>query len=297
MKKLLCLLAAVSLAAVALAVCGGDPEPTATPEPPPPTPTATATAVPTPIPTSNLTDVISPDADVPSQGSLSPECPRDGTLDSAAAIATCSIFAAQQVESFSFGATMDLLALLPAGEEGGNEGSIRLNGSIVRPDRLQYRISLGPESTGLYISGITIGSDTYVQDPESGLWFKGTPADDDLLFSLQLVGMLMLPADPSVSQNSSVELDDDSMSYIIVSGQPTQGGEAGFPSFQYVTVTRVVGFGDFLTREVRVSSEGWGGSLLDLIIISYQGYNEAVAIEPPVDYIPLPDEAMDGWPP
>ena len=221
------------------------------------------------------------------------ECPPDGTLDSAAAISSCSALAVQQVNSFSFNAAIDLLALFPVEEAGGDEGFIRLSGSMVQPDRLRFQINLGPDAEMIEISGVIVGSDTYVQDPESRLWFKGTPPDADFLASLQMVGMLMLPTDPAVSLNGTVDLDDGSMAYLIVSDQPAQGSEAGFPLGSGSTVTRVVGVADFLIREVRVAAEGLDGETRDLITISYNGYNETANIEPPADYLPLPDEAMD----
>ena len=54
-----------------------------------------------------------------------------------------------------------------------------------------------------------------------------------------------------------------------------------------------MGVTDFLIREVRVSAEGLDGQARDFITISYNGYNETTKIEPPADYLPLPDEAMD----
>ena len=297
MKKIFYLVAAIFLATVVLAACGGDPEATATPEPPPLTPTAeptaTPTAVPTSVPTPEPTASISPDAEVSDEGTLSVECPPDGTLDSAAAISSCSALAVQQVNSFSFNAAIDLLALFPVEEAGGDEGFIRLSGSMVQPDRLRFQINLGPDAEMIEISGVIVGSDTYVQDPESRLWFKGTPPDAGFLISLQMVGMLMLPTDQAVSLNGTVDLDDGSMAYLIVSDQPVQGSEAGFPLGSGSTVTRVVGVADFLIREVRVAAEGLDGETRDLITISYNGYNETAKIEPPADYLPLPDEAMD----
>ena len=317
MKKIFYLVAAIFLATVVLAACGGDPEATATPEPPPLTPTAeptatptaeptatptaeptaTPTAVPTSVPTPEPTASISPDAEVSGEGTLSVECPPDGTLDSAAAISSCSALAVQQVNSFSFNAEIDLLALFPVEEAGGDEGFIRLSGSMVQPDRLQFQINLGPDAEMIEISGVIVGSDTYVQDPESRLWFKGTPPDADFLASLQMVGMLMLPTDQVVSLNGTVDLDDGSMAYLIVSDQPAQGSEAGFPLGSGSIVTRVVGVADFLIREVRVAAEGLDGETRDFITISYSGYNETAKIEPPADYLPLPDEAMDAGAP
>ena len=132
------------------------------------------------------------------------------------------------------------------------------------------------------INGVIVGNDTYVQDPESRLWFKGAPPDADFLASLQMVGMLMLPTDPAISLNGTIDLDDGSMAYLIVSDQPAQQGSgAGFPLGSGSAVTRVVGVADFLPREVRVAAEGLDGETRDFITISYHGYNEAAEIEPP----------------
>ncbi len=298
MKKIVYLAAAIFLATVFLAACGGDPQATSTPEPPPPTstaqPTATPTAVPTSVPTPNPAASISPDAEVSGQGALSVECPLDGTLDSAVAISSCSALAVQQVNSFSFNAEIDLLALFPVEETGGDQGSIQLSGSMVQPDRLRFQINLGTGAEMTEINGVIVGNDTYVQDPESHLWFKGAPPDDDFLASIQMVGMLMLPTDPAISLNGTIDLDDGSIAYLIVSDQPAQQGSgAGFPLGSGSTVTRVVGVADFLIREVRVAAEGLDGEARDFITISYHGYNETAEIEPPADYLPLPDEAMD----
>ena len=293
------------LATIVLAACGSDPDPTATPEASTPTPTATATPEPptptptttaTPIPTPEPTATITPEPVATEEGGISTECPSDGSLSSAAAIASCSVLAAGQVKSFSFDATMDLLALFPMGEPVGDEGSIKLSGTVAPPDKLRFMISLGPSGEMVEISGITIGGDTYVQDPGSGLWLKGAPPDTDLLSSLQMVGMLMLPIGPSASIESTVDLDSDSMVYIIVSDQPFQGGEAGFPPLQSTTLTRHVGIDDFLTREVRVSSMGTDGAIRDFITINYHSYNEPAEIKAPTNYIPLPDDAMDTGP-
>ncbi len=283
MKKIFYLVAAVFLATVLLVACGSEPEATGTPDP-----TATPTAVPTP------TASITPDTEVSGEGTLSVECPSDGTLDNAVTISSCSALAIQQVESFSFSAEIDLLALFPVEEAGGDEGSMRLSGSLVLPDRLRFQINLGPNAEMIEISGVIIGSDTYIQDTESSLWFKGTPPGADSLASLQMVNMLMLPTDTAASLNGTVELDDGSTAYLIVSDQPDQGSGAAFPLGSGGSVTRVVGVADFLIREVRVAAEGLDGETRDFITIIYHGYNEAVSIEPPANYIPIPDEAMDA---
>ena len=194
MKKKVYLAAAIFLVTVFLAACGGDPQATSTPEPPPPTQTAEPTAEPTSVPTPAASST--PDAEASDQGALSVECPPDGTLDSAVAISSCSTLAVQQVNSFSFNAEIDLLALFPVEETGGDQGSLRLSGSIIQPDRLRFQINLGPEAGMIEFSGVIVGNDTYVQDPESRLWFKGVPPDDDLL-SLPADGRYAYAADRS----------------------------------------------------------------------------------------------------
>ena len=298
MKKIFFLIAALSLAIVVLAACSGDPEATSTPEPtatptsaPTATPTAIPTATPTAVPTAIPTPVPTPTPDAEDSGEGA-QCPTDGTLDSAAAVASCSALAAQQVNSFSFNAEIDLLTLFPVAESGDGAGSMRLSGSVVQPDRLRFQINLGPDAEMIEISGVIIGADTYIQDPESRLWLKGAPPEDDLLTSLQMVGVLILPTDPAASLNDAIDLDDGSMAYLIVSDQPNQGSVAGFPLGSGSSVTTVVGVADFLVREVRVAVVGLDGESLDFITISYHGYNEAAEIEPPADYLTLPDEAM-----
>ena len=56
--------------------------------------------------------------------------------------------------------------------------------------------------------GLTIGRDAYVQDPESGQWFKGVPPDAEFLGSIQMVGLLQIPNDPNSALKETVELED-----------------------------------------------------------------------------------------
>ena len=311
MKKTLYLLAAIFLATVFMAACGGDPKPTSTietqsaPLTTEPTDMATdmATEIPadipaeipaeTPAPVSDPAPSITPDAQVSGEGAPSTECPQDGTLDDAAAISSCSALAVPQIRSFSFNAEIDLLALFPIGPAPGGQGSLQLSGSMIQPDRLQFQMSIGPKGQTTEFNGIMIGNDTYVQEPETNQWFKGTPPDDEFLASLQMVGMLMLPSDPAIYLSGTVDLDDGSTAYLMVSDQPAQESRGGFPFGPGSTVTRAVDVKDFLTKEVRVTAEGLDGEIRDFITIRYHGYNEPTEIEPPADYLPLPDEAMD----
>ena len=83
--------------------------------------------------------------------------------------------------------------------------------------------------------------------------------------------------------------------YVIAysSMQPEGGPEGrmqglGFPGS---TLVKVVGVDDFLTKEVRIGTEGPDGETRNIITISYSGYNEPYEIEPPAEYITLPDDS------
>ena len=310
MKKILYLAAVLSVVVVALAACESEPDPTSTPVPPTPTPTAaptnTPTAVPTPVPTSTPTPTNTPTPTPEPTTGLSPDtvvsggenlavvdCPTDGSLDSAAAVASCSAAALEDVRSFSFEGVIDLLALFPLGESDGGEAAMRLSGAMIRPDRLRYRIDIGPEEEIASITGVQIGMDVYVQDPDSGLWFKGAPADSDSLGALQLVGMFMTPIDPGISLEGTANLDDGTSVYRLVSSQPALGSEALFFSGTGISMMVLVGTADFLTREVRISAETADGETSDFIALSYHGYNEALEIEAPASYMELPDTTTD----
>ena len=64
-------------------------------------------------------------------------------LGDAATVSSCNAQAMQQVESFSFDGEFNLLAIFPV-EGVGEEGSIRISGAIVLPDRFRFKISLNP---------------------------------------------------------------------------------------------------------------------------------------------------------
>ena len=144
---------------------------------------------------------------------------------------------------------------------------------------------------------VMVGQDAYVQDPESGQWFKGVPDDDDFLGSIQMVGMFQIPNDPDAELGELVELEDGTKGYTIVSEQTgPQSGMAGI-GLPGGNLTWIVGVDDFLTREVKVSLEGAGDKPVDFVSMSYGGYNEEFEIEPPTDYTALPDEMMQPGPP
>ena len=97
-----------------------------------------------------------------------------GVLDNAATVLSCGMQAIQQIESLSFEGEVDLLALFLVDVAGTGEGAIRLNGAFVAPDKLQFTVSTEAEGEKIEINGLTIGQDAYVQDPESGQWFRFT---------------------------------------------------------------------------------------------------------------------------
>ena len=276
------------------------PEPTAMPEPtataiPTPEPTIAPTATPMPSPTA--TAVPEPAALLGSDIKLSQDCLPGGAVDSAVTILSCAIQAIQQVESFSFEGKIDLLALFPINGGESGEGAMQLNGAIVAPDKLSFTVSMEADGEKIEISAVMVGQDAYVQDPESGQWFKGVPPDADFLSSIQMVGMFQIPNDPDAELGEIVELEDGSKGYTIVSEQTgPQSGMAGF-GLPGGNLTWIVGVDDFLTREVKVSLVGGGDEPVDFVRINYRGYNEEFEIEPPADYTALPDELMQSGPP
>ena len=194
----------------------------------------------------------------------------------------------QQVKGFSFEGEFNLLALFPV-EGAGSEGLMQLSGAIALPDSLRFEISFSPEGETIQMAGVVIGGDTYIRDPESNIWFKGTPPDSDFLSVVQMVGMLQLPRDSGANLNESVNLQDGTKGYVLSYTQAGQQGGMeglGLPGGKLVVV---VSADDFLTREVRVSLEGVNDKAADLITIRYSGYDEPKEIEPPAQYVTLPD--------
>ncbi len=317
MKKVLCLAVAIALAYAALAACGDDSAtseqpsggtvtaptagstspaavvPTTVPAAKPttaPAPIATPTPAPTPAPTATAS--ADPASKMNGGINLPADCSPGGMLHDAAAVSSCSAQAMQQVESFSFDGEFNLLAIFSA--EGGEEGSIRISGATALPDRLRFEISLGPQGEMIEIKGVVIGGDTYIQDPDSGQWFKGSPPDSEFLAFVQMVGLLHSPDDANAALGESIDLEDGTKGYVLVSEQTGQGsgmGELGLPGG---SLTRVVSADDFLTREIRIAVEGMDNEVRDLITIVYSRYNEPHGIEPPEEYVTLPDDSMES---
>ena len=270
------------------------PEPTSTTVPKP-EPTAAPTATPPPPPTA--TAVPEPASMMGSGINLSGDCLPGGMIDNAETVLSCSVQAIQQVESFSFEGEIDLLALFPVDDVGAGEGAIRMNGAIVAPDKLQFTVSMEAEGEKIEINAVMVGRDAYVQDPESGQWFKGVPPDADFLGSIQMVGILQIPNDPNAALKETVELEDGTKGYAIFSDQTGQGSGMSGLGLPGGSLTWIVGVDDFLTREVRVSVEGLSDEPVEIMSMSYSGYNEPVEIEPPAEYSALPEELMQSGPP
>lgn len=327
MKKGLGLIFVIALACVGILACGDDPttteepkasepirtveptpvptveptpEPTAMPEPtattiPTPEPTTAPTATPMPSPTA--TAVPEPAALLGSDIKLSPDCLPGGAVDSAVTILSCAIQAIQQVESFSFEGKVDLLALFPINGGESGEGALQLSGTIVAPDKLSFTVSMEADGEKIEINAVMVGQDAYVQDPESGQWFRGVPQDADFLGSIQMVGMFQIPNDPDAELGEIVDLEDGTKGYTIVSEQTgPQSGMAGI-GLPGGNLTWIVDVDDFLTREVKVSLEVGGDKPVDFVSMSYSGYNEEFEIEPPAEYTALPDEMLQPGPP
>ena len=108
-----------------------------------------------------------------------------------------------------------------------------------------------------------------------------------------MVGMLQLPRDSGGTLEEVVDLDDGSTGYVISYDQTSQQGGMvgmGLPGGGLVLV---VGADDFLTREVRVTLEDAADDAPDLVAISYHGYDTPAEIEPPAQYVPIPEGVME----
>ena len=235
---------------------------------------------------------------------LPAKCLPGGVLDDAGTISSCSAEAVQEIKGFSFDAEFNLLAVLPVeGVEEGAIGAIKLSGDVSLPDRFKFMISLGPEGEMIEINGVTIGTDSYIRDLESGQWFRGAPPDSDFLGVVPLVGMLLPPNDAGATLTETIDLDDGSKAYVLLydqadleSGVDQEGGMEAL-GFSGGDLTRVVGADDFLTREVRVGIEGLDNEVRDIVTIRYHSYNEVQEIEPPEEYVVLPDIPDDAMGP
>ncbi len=296
LKKIVFGAAALLVMAVLLAACSDDPEPTAIPDPtqppaptleatptsPPPTAQPTATSVPAPTPDPTATPI--PDDE--NSGVLSDQCAPDGSLNSAAVVTSCGILAAQDIESFSFVAEVDLLSLFPVDGSGGSDFTMTLDGIVVQGSRLQFEMALNIAGATSTTNGVFIGDETYFRNSGTGEWYEGDPPDTEFLTALQLVGFLIAPNDPTASFDGILELDDGAQAYVLISEFSGQGGGAGLAPGSTGSVTRTVDATDFLTRKVVVADEDSDGETRDFITITYSGYNEPYELQPPDELLP-----------
>ena len=307
MKKGILIVAAVL--AVALFVgCGSDSnevqEPAETMEPTPESeataaPTPEATAEPTPEPTAEPTPEPTPESTTDSMSETEhdtetmEDCPSGGMLTDADKISACNIEAMTGIGSFSFEADINLMAAFSSDADTG-EGAVSLSGDVVLPDSISFKLSMMAEGEAMNAAVLSVGSDTYFQEPTSGQWFKGSPPDSESLSMVQLVGMLYLPNEPGAALIETIQTKDGKKAYVLASmpgGQ--QSGLEGF-GFPGSTITRVVEADDFSTKEVRVGIEGLDGGMSDIITIRYFNIDELTAIEPPSEFMEIPDEWMDS---
>ena len=300
MKKGIWLVVAVAFTIAALVGCGGDSDDSGQPaETMESTPTSEATLAPTTEPTAEATAVPTleptPDtiSDVDDEADTMEDCPSGGMLQDAAAISACNSEAMIGISSFSFDAKINLMAIFSADSADSEEGAINLSGDFVLPDSLSFKLSIAAEGETVEMSALTIGSDAYFMDPESGQWFKGSPPDSESLAMVQMVGMLYLPNDAGATLKEVIDVDDGTKAYVLASDQ--EGQQTGMEGFGFPgsSLTRVVGADDFLTREVRVGVEGMGGEIGDIVTIRYYNFDEPLVVEPPAEYMEIPDEWMD----
>ena len=295
MSKRILLAFVIVLTLAAFVACGGDEETVEQPvvavtEPAPAVEPAAADAM-----TTEPDMSASPDVVMAGGMALADDCVAGGGLTEADAIIACNLQAMQRFTSFSFDGEFDLFAAFPIEGAPAMAPLMQLSGAVVHPDKTSFTLKLGPEGETVETKGILIGRDFYGQDPESQLWFKGTPPEgDQSLAPLQLTGMLYLPQDIPTSLEEVIELDDGGKAYVLVSEQADSGGEAAMLGLSDGGLTRVVGADDFLTKEVRVAIEGPDGQSRDLFSIRYHGFGDELSIEPPESFVELPPDAMSS---
>ena len=241
-----------------------------------------AEAAPTPTPTASAEPAV--------ETGLAADCLLGGVLDNVATIFSCAEQAMQQVKSFSFEGEFNLLALFPS-EDAGTASLMTISGAIVLPDRIRFEISFSAEGEMIQTAGVVIGGDTYMRDPESDMWFKGNPPDADFLEVVPLVGLLLSPKHSNATLNESISLDDGTEGYVLTYDQTGQQSGTEGPGSKVVVV---LGADDFLTREVSVALVDVNDEAPNLVTIRYHGYNEPKEIEPPAQYVTIPENSMDS---
>ena len=294
MSKRILLAFVIVLTLAAFVACGGDEETVAQPDAvevtAPAVEPAAADAMTTEPDMSDSTDAV-----MAGGMALADDCVAGGGLTDADAIIACNLEAMQRYTSYSFEGEFDLFAAFPIEGAPAMAPLMQLSGAVVHPDKTSFTLKLGPEGETVETKGILIGGDFYGQDPESQLWFKGTPPEgDQSLAPLQLAGMLYLPQDIPTSLEEVIDLDDGGKGYVLVSEQAGLGGEAAMLGLSDGGLTRVVGADDFLTREIRVAIEGPDGQSRDLFTIRYHGFGDELSIEAPESFVDLPPGAMSS---
>ena len=294
MSKRILLAFVIVLTLAAFVACGGDEETIAQPDAAevtaPAVEPAAADAMTTEPDMSDSTDAV-----MAGGMALADDCVAGGGLTDADAIIACNLEAMERHTSFSFDGEFDLFAAFPIEGAPAMAPLMQLSGAVVHPDKTSFTLKLGPEGETVETKGILIGGDFYGQDPESQLWFKGTPPEgDQSLAPLQLAGMLYLPQDIPTSLEEVIDLDDGGKAYVLVSEQAGLGGEAAMLGLSDGGLTRVVGADDFLTREIRVAIEGPDGQSRDLFTIRYHGFGDELSIEAPESFVDLPPGAMSS---
>ena len=294
MSKRILLAFVIVLTLAAFVACGGDEETVAEPEAvevtAPAVEPAAADAMTTEPDMSDSTDAV-----MAGGMALADDCVAGGGLTDADAIIACNLEAMQRYTSYSFEGEFDLFAAFPIEGAPAMAPLMQLSGAVVHPDKTSFTLKLGPEGETVETKGILIGGDFYGQDPESQLWFKGTPPEGgQSLAPLQLAGMLYLPQDIPTSLEEVIDLDDGGKGYVLVSEQAGLGGEAAMLGLSDGGLTRVVGADDFLTREIRVAIEGPDGQSRDLFTIRYHGFGDELSIEAPESFVDLPPGAMSS---
>ena len=294
MSKRILLAFVIVLTLAAFVACGGDEETVAEPDAvevtAPAVEPAAADAMTTEPDMSDSTDAV-----MAGGMALADDCVAGGGLTDADAIIACNLEAMQRYTSYSFEGEFDLFAAFPIEGAPAMAPLMQLSGAVVQPDKTSFTLKLGPEGETVETKGILIGGDFYGQDPESQLWFKGTPPEgDQSLAPLQLAGMLYLPQDIPTSLEEVIDLDDGGKGYVLVSEQAGLGGEAAMLGLSDGGLTRVVGADDFLTREIRVAIEGPDGQSRDLFTIRYHGFGDELSIEAPESFVDLPPGAMSS---
>ena len=294
MSKRILLAFVIVLTLAAFVACGGDEETIAQPDAAevtaPAVEPAAADAMTTEPDMSDSTDAV-----MAGGMALADDCVAGGGLTDADAIIACNLEAMERHTSYSFEGEFDLFAAFPIEGAPAMAPLMQLSGAVVQPDKTSFTLKLGPEGETVETKGILIGGDFYGQDPESQLWFKGTPPEgDQSLAPLQLAGMLYLPQDIPTSLEEVIDLDDGGKGYVLVSEQAGLGGEAAMLGLSDGGLTRVVGADDFLTREIRVAIEGPDGQSRDLFTIRYHGFGDELSIEAPESFVDLPPGAMSS---